>query len=127
MKHILVLILVFCTIGVVSAQDKDQEIKVSKRTESIKYKMDCDTISATFKVENLTDKEIKLLGWDKECTCTDVKISGKTLPPKKSIELIMKVAVNNQKEINTVSVLVLDTKQKYYRFRLKGTVIENNQ
>jgi hypothetical protein len=82
-----------------------------------------DSIRGEFVITNLTDNVIKVLGTDRDCTCSGVKVSSNEIQPQKTITLIMSVAIKKDTSIDTNSVLVLSTKQKFYRFKMKGNLI----
>lgn len=105
------------------SQEVDTEIKVSQRTININYVSDTDSIRGEFIITNLTDNIIKVLGSDRDCTCSSVKVSSNEIQPKKSIKLTMTVATNGDKYIDTHSILVLSTNQKFYKFKIKGELI----
>jgi hypothetical protein len=119
MKSLCSFCLLICTLYSYS-QEVDTEIKVSQRTININYTSDMDSIRGEFVITNLTDSVIKVLGTDRDCTCSGIKVSSNEIQPQKTVTLIMSVAIKNDSSIDTNSVLVLSTKQKFYRFRIKG-------
>jgi hypothetical protein len=118
MKNIVLLLLLF--LATTSMQMIDQEVKISQRTINIDYSLEQDSITGEFVIINLTDRDIKILGTDKACTCSSVILSKTNLPSKDSLLITMKTATKNESFIDTHFVIVLDTQQKYYKFRLKG-------
>ena len=122
MKALCVFCLSICT-SYLCSQEVDTEIKVSQRTINVNYTSDMDSIRGEFIITNMTDSIIKVLGTDRDCTCSSVKVSSNEIQPKKTISLIMSVAIKNDTSINTNSVLVLSTKQKFYMFKIKGNLI----
>jgi len=122
MKVIYSICLLIFTVHLFS-QEIDTEIKVSQRTININYTADIDSIKGEFIITNLTDKVIKVLGIDKECTCSNAKVSSNEIQPKKSITMTMSVMTKDDKLIDTYSILVLSTNQRFYRFRIKGSLI----
>jgi hypothetical protein len=105
------------------SQEIDREIKVSQRTVDENYTVDKDSIVGKFIITNLTDKVIQVTGIDKACTCSTVTVSSNEIQPQKSITLVMSVAIKGDEFIDTYSVLVLSTGQRFYRFRVKGKLI----
>jgi hypothetical protein len=122
MKSLCSLCLLICTLYLYP-QEVDTEIKVSQRTININYTSDMDSIRGEFIITNLTDNVIKVLGTDRDCTCSGVKVSSNEIQSQKTITLIMSVAVKNNSSIDTNSILVLSTEQKFYRFKIKGNLI----
>jgi hypothetical protein len=114
--------LLICTLYLYS-QEVDTEIKVSQKTININYTSDMDSIRGEFIITNLTDTVIKVLGTDRDCTCSGVKVSSNEIQPQKTITLIMSVAIKNNSSIDTNSILVLNTKQKFYKLKIKGNLI----
>ena len=122
MKALCIFLLFLCTFYVYS-QEVDTEIKVSQRTININYTSNMDSIRGEFIITNLTDTIIKVIGTDRDCTCSVVKVSANEIQPQKTITVIMSVATKNDSSINTNSVLVLNTKQQFYMFKIKGNLI----
>jgi hypothetical protein len=86
-----------------------------------------DSIRGEFIITNLTDNVIKVLATDRDCTCSGVKVSSNEIQPQKTITLIMSVAIKNNSSIDTNSILVLNTKQKFYKFKIKGDLISKTK
>ncbi len=119
-----ILLDIFCVLNIY-AQVIDDEIRILRRTIYCDYTMDMDSISATFVIVNKKDKIVKVLGTDKACTCSYMEVSSNEILPNDSIEVKMNVAIQGNDYIDTYSVVVLSTLQKYYRFRIKGKLKED--
>jgi len=121
-KIMLLFTVLFIAINIIASDDP---IKIRQRTVTIDYTINQDSIEGTFVIHNLTDKKIQVLGKDKQCTCSSVVLSNiKEIPPRDSLFVTMKTAINKNSVIDTYSVIILDTDQKYYRLRLKGNPVE---
>jgi hypothetical protein len=123
MKQVFIAILLL-HFALLVAQNTDREISVSHRSVNVDYTTGEDSISGIFIINNLTDRIVKVMGVDKACTCSNIELSSKEISPKQSITLkLSTIMKENEKYIDTYSVLVLDTSQKYYKFKIKGQLI----
>lgn len=82
-------------------------------------------IKKKFTFRNIGDKPLIMKNYRVSCNCTDIKFSKKIINPKDTANIELKLDTKHKHNfVNIYCVLIFNTKQKYYKVSMNGSVIK---